>query len=111
MGMQRNELIERLTGLLAEAVAEESSHDARPASPDSPLLGSNAVLTSLRLVTFITDCESILEEEYEIHVTLVSEDAFSRRKSPFRTIEALADYIVELSAPPGDGAAHSAVSE
>lgn len=109
--MQRHELIERMTGLLAEAIEEESSHDAGQASPDSPLLGSRAVLTSLRLVTFITDCEAILEEEFEIHVTLVSEDAFSRRQSPFRNIEVLADYVVELSGAPRDGAAHSAVSE
>ena len=52
------------------------------------------------LVTLITGVESFLEEEHQIDVTLVSEDAFSRRRSPFRTIDALADYILELSGAP-----------
>ena len=70
----------------------------------SPLLGQDAVLSSMGLVTLITDAESVLADEHGVEVTLVSEDAFSRRQSPFRTVEALADYVLELAglAPGGD---------
>ena len=108
--MQKNDLIEMMIGLLAEALQEESSDDAGQASRDSPLLGANAILSSIGLVTFIIGVESTLEEDHEIDVTLVSEEAFSRRQSPFRTIDTLADYILELSGTAND-AVREAVSE
>ena len=90
-----------MVGMLGEALEEEGLADAGAANGSLPLLGADAVLTSMGLVTLITDIESILEEEHGIEVTLVSEDAFSRRQSPFRSVDALADYILELT-----GSAH-----
>ena len=60
-------------------------------------MGEDAVVTSLSLVSFIADVESTLADSYDIDVTLVSEHALSRRRSPFRTIATLADYVVELT--------------
>ena len=105
--MQKTDLIEMMTALLVDALKEEGSDDPGRAGAGAPLLGSDAVLSSIGLVTFITGVESVLEEEYEVEVTLVSEEAFSRRQSPFRTIDTLADYILELS---GD-ATNDAVQE
>ena len=109
--MQKNDLIEMMTGLLAEALQEEGLNDPGQAGSDSPLLGTDAILSSIGLVTFITGVESVLEEEHEMEVTLVSEDAFSRRQSPFRTIETLANYILELSGAPANDAGQEAVGE
>ena len=109
--MQKNDLIEMMTGLLADALQEEGSNDPGQAGPSSPLLGTDAILSSIGLVTFITGVESVLEEEHEMEVTLVSEDAFSRRQSPFRTIETLANYILELSGAPANDAVQEAVNE
>ena len=102
--MQKDELIELMIGLTVDALEEEGVEESVQVNRDSPLLGSEAILNSMGLVTLITSVESILEEEHQIDVTLVSEDAFSRRRSPFRTIDALADYILELSGAPADDA-------
>ena len=41
-------------------------------------------------------------ENYNLTLTLVSERALSRKKSPFRTINALADYVFELVETPAE---------
>jgi acyl carrier protein len=60
------------------------------------LIGLQAVLDSLGLVTLIVDLEQRLEEEYGLSLTLVDEHAMSQRSSPFRTPQSLIDYICLL---------------
>jgi len=60
------------------------------------LLGNNAVVDSIGLVNLIVDIESALSDK-GLEITLTSEDAMSRRKSPFRSVETLSDYIIELT--------------
>lgn len=95
--MHRQDLVEMMVGMLTQALEDEGSTESGLANAGSPLLGADAVLTSMGLVTLITDVESVLEEDHGTEVTLVSEDAFSRRQSPFRSVEALADYVLEIS--------------
>ena len=58
------------------------------------LFGENAVLDSMGLVNVIVDIESKFWDE-NIEISLTSEKAMSRRNSPFRTIETLAEFIKE----------------
>jgi acyl carrier protein len=60
------------------------------------LIGRQAVLDSLDLVTLIVDLEQRLEEEYGVSLILVDERAMSQRSSPFRTVQSLTDYIYLL---------------
>jgi acyl carrier protein len=60
------------------------------------LIGRQAVLDSLSLVTLIVDLEQRLEEEYGVSLILVDEHAMSQRSSPFRTSQSLTDYICRL---------------
>ncbi len=60
------------------------------------LLGNNAVVDSIGLVNLIVDIETALSDK-DLDITLTSEDAMSRRKSPFRTVDTLSDYIIELA--------------
>jgi|SoiMethySBSTD1v2_1073268.scaffolds.fasta_scaffold1315263_1 acyl carrier protein len=60
------------------------------------LIGRQAVLDSLGLVTLIVDLEQRLEEEYGISLVIVDEHAMSQRSSPFRTPQSLTDYICLL---------------
>jgi hypothetical protein len=95
--LQRAALIERMLGLLRDTLidlgVEEGIDDI---ASTSPLIGTGTVITSLGLVSVIADVEMSLAEEDGLELTLVSEDALSRSSSPFRTIEALADYVLEL---------------
>jgi acyl carrier protein len=64
------------------------------AMKDTALFGKESVLDSMGLVNVIVDIEShFLDEDLEI--SLISESAMSQRKSPFRTIETLAEFIIE----------------
>ncbi len=60
------------------------------------LIGKQAVLDSLALVTLIVDLEQRIEEEYDIALTLADDRAMSQKHSPFRTVGALTAYIEEL---------------
>ncbi len=61
---------------------------------DTALFGDDAVIDSMGLVNVIIDIESSLLDE-DIEVTLTSEEAMSRRNSPFRTVGTLAAFILE----------------
>ena len=102
--VQRSELIPMMVKLLDGALAEQStdgnSGTLLKATPTSPLVGAEAVVTSMGLVSFITDVESTLAQDHNLELSLVSEKALSRKNSPFRTIETLADYILELAGAP-----------
>lgn len=76
--------------------------EAVRASADLPLIGEDAAVSSMALVSYIADVESTLMEDYNLTLTLVSERALSRKKSPFRTINALADYVFELVETPAE---------
>jgi len=94
--LQKRELVDLMVALLGRVLSEQGEADGE-VRPSSPLVGEEAVVTSLSLVSFIADVESTLAESHDLEVTLVSEHALSRHRSPFRTIETLADYVVELT--------------
>lgn len=73
--------------------------------PDRKRTGENPVLfgpegefDSLGLVNFLSDLEYRLSAEYGRELVLASERAMSRSRSPFRDVDSLAAYIVELLA-------------
>lgn len=76
----------------------EAADPAPPAPPaaDTSLLGKDSHFDSLGLVSFIVDVEQALDDELGIAVTLADERAMSQKRSPFRTVQTLTDYIVTL---------------
>jgi acyl carrier protein len=78
------------------AVASEANITA-PADvgEDTPLVGPSSQLDSMALVSLVLDVEQRLEEEHGLTVSLMDERALSRKRSPFRSVGTLADYIVE----------------
>jgi len=62
-------------------------------SSDTPLFGSDSMLDSLGLVTFIVAVEERITDIADRSITLADEKAFSQARSPFRTIGTLAEYI------------------
>ncbi len=76
----------------------EQSERPMPATLDAAtsLVGKQAVLDSLALVTLIVDLEQRIEEEHGVALTLADDRAMSQKHSPFRTVESLTAYIDEL---------------
>ena len=66
--------------------------------PDTPLIGPAAALDSLALVTLVVTLEARVADELGRSLTLATEDAMSRTRSPFRTLGTLAAYLDELLA-------------
>ncbi len=94
--MDRVELVTIMKNLLRSAVDEEGQYNEIEIADETPLVGGGAVLSSVGLVSYVLDVETAVAESFDEHVTLVNEQALSRRHSPFRTVSTLADYVVEL---------------
>ncbi len=70
--------------------------------PETVLFGRGSGLDSLDLVNLIVGVEERLAERYGVALTLADERAMSRKRSPFRTVATLAEYVCELlEAPDG----------
>lgn len=60
------------------------------------LYGGGSGMDSLSLVSFITDVEERISDEFDADIVLADEKAMSAATSPFRNIESLALYIENL---------------
>lgn len=60
------------------------------------LIGESAVLDSFDFVNLTVLIEESISDELDKEITLVNEKAFSRKNSPFKNINSLTDYILEL---------------
>ena len=58
----------------------------------SALIGTNTILDSIGLVTMVVEIESRLSE-HDVEVSLTSEKAMSAAVSPFRSVNALTNFI------------------
>ncbi len=63
---------------------------------EAPLFGSGGALDSMALVQFIVEVEAAVEDHFGHNIVLANERAMSQRRSPFLTIQSLANYIDEL---------------
>jgi len=98
----------RVLALLYAAIDEVNSGLAAEKqlakSPQEALFGAGGRLDSLGLVNLVVALEQHLFEAFQHEVVIASEAAMSRRNSPFRTVESLAEYTLEvLSSDEGDG--------
>ena len=60
------------------------------------VFGAGGVLDSLALVNYLADLEYRLGEEFGREFVLASERAMSRSRSPFRDVDSLTAYVMEL---------------
>lgn len=97
-GLNRSEITEIVISSLQEVLAmgNGNSPDPENIGVDVHLIGREAVLDSMGLVTLIVEVEQRLEEDYDMAVILADERAMSQRKSPFRSVRSLTDYICQL---------------
>ena len=66
--------------------------------PDAVLFGEGSNLDSMGLVNVVMTAEQYISDELGDDIVLASEAAMSRKRSPYRSLRALADYAVEVSA-------------
>ena len=90
-----NDQIKKLVMESLIQVKEENELDFEPAG-EITLLGKGGVMDSMDFVNFVVCLEENLLEELDISASILSDKAFSRKKSPFENIDSLTDYIVEM---------------
>lgn len=83
--------IEKIRELIVETLP-------RPVSSASGemIFGAGGVLDSLDLVNFLADLEYRIDQVFGREIVLASDKAMSRSRSPFRDVDSLNAYIVEL---------------
>lgn len=65
-------------------------------APEAVIFGSGGALESITFVSFIISVETIVAEKTGKSIRLVDEKALSRRSSPFKTADSLAEYVEAL---------------
>lgn len=92
-------MVEKIEKIIYETLVElneelENDNFENP-TLKTKLYGTNG-MDSLALVSFITDLEERVSDEFEKDIVLADEKAMSAKSSPFRSVESLRDYIKNL---------------
>ena len=64
--------------------------------PTTALYGKDSALDSMATVGLVIALEEKVNQVFNKSLTLANEKAVSLKNSPFRTVDSLADYIIEL---------------
>jgi acyl carrier protein len=86
--------------VVLEAVAEfneqlDDDHKLE-LTPETRLLGKSSKLDSFGLVNLIVVVEEKLYDKFDQAITLADERAMSQERSPFRSVQTLAEYAYTL---------------
>ena len=89
-------MIQRINSMILNSfIKEEMIEVPNVIDENTRLFGSDALFTSIQLVSFITELEENLEDELDVYLTLADEKAMSRRTSPFSNVKYLISYVEE----------------
>ncbi|NDV61624.1 hypothetical protein G0Q06_04095 [Puniceicoccales bacterium CK1056] len=66
-------------------------------SGTTPILGGDSDLDSMAVVHLIVDLEGRLEEAFGKNWILADERALSRKRSPFRSVADLSEFVIETT--------------
>ncbi len=92
----RTELVALIVAATDDVLDTIGDEARAPLDETTRLFGEGGVLDSMGLVTLVIDVEQRLNSRYALTLRLADERAMSRRSSPFRRIDTLADYILTL---------------
>ncbi len=92
--------IDEILEVVLEAVEEynlqvDDDQKVEP-SVETVLFGRGGKLDSMGLVNMIVLVEEKINTKFDVNITLADERAVSQEKSPFRSVQSLADYLLIL---------------
>lgn len=82
---------------LRDLLTQNGDDIPEPLDENVVLVGKDAVIDSIGIVSLIVEIEQLLETEHDVTVTLANDRAMSERNSPFRTVGILAAHVLSLS--------------
>ena len=95
--IERNIAYDIVVASLQEVFAQSGMPAAENVNGDTVLVGKDAVLDSLGVVSLIVEVEQRLEGAHGISVTLANDKAMSQKNSPFRTVAVLTDHVMAMA--------------
>jgi acyl carrier protein len=98
----REQVLEIVRGAVAGLNEELNYPELEQVSEATGLHGGADGIDSLSLVSLIVEIESEVGSRLGREVVLADEKAMSRRTSPYRTVGALVDFIMEQLDAAGD---------
>jgi acyl carrier protein len=90
----KEEIIEIIFDSIDEVNQQNESQI--PKDIKTKLFGSESDLDSLGLVNLIVSIEENINNKYNASITIADEKAMSQKHSPFRSVDVLAIYILDL---------------
>jgi acyl carrier protein len=97
--MERARVLEVVLGTIRSSNLARQEADQLEVSPTAPLFGAESPLDSLGLVALLADIEEAFAADGH-NIVLADERALSQRRSPFRDVPSLVDYIDQLLKEP-----------
>jgi acyl carrier protein len=91
----RNEVLELIAEAVKELNEELQYETLERVNDDTPLFGGDDGIDSLSLVRLVLDVEQRVDARFNKAISLADEKAMSARRSPYRSLGALADFILD----------------
>ncbi|NPV76422.1 MAG: acyl carrier protein [Anaerolineae bacterium] len=95
--MELNDVLNKVMEAVEELNLQLEEQQQIAVAPDTVLFGKGGKIDSLGLVNLIVILEGILQDAYNLDISLADERAISQKNSPFRTVQSLAEYILALA--------------
>ena len=100
MSLTRDQAIAAIFNAIDEMNPQLSEERQLTKAEDALIYGEGAPLDSLDLVNLVMATEQHIMDLTGDELVLASEAAMSRKRSPYRSVGALADYAVEVASEP-----------
>ena len=97
MIITRQPIVDMVYAAIDEANAARAGQYAPiQKSGRTALFGDGGAFDSLSLVHFIVSIEEQVSDTFKAEISLVTDEAMAREHSPFRTVDSIIDFVVEL---------------
>ena len=88
---------------VVQQIADERGIEVAQVDSETVLIGPEAFFDSVGLVSVVMEIEARIDEDFGAEVSLTSDAAMSRERSPLRTISTIREFIMEQVAAPSGG--------
>ncbi|MGB8167113.1 MAG: acyl carrier protein [Chthoniobacteraceae bacterium] len=95
--MTREQIIDLIISTVTDFLGSARLAEVGKIDASTRLFGREGILDSLGLVNLLLDIEQQVNEQHGLAIALADDRAMSQTRSPFRSVETLADYIHALA--------------
>lgn len=90
----KEEIIEIIFDSIDEINEQNETHLVK--NEKTKLFGRDSDLDSLGLVNLIVSVEENINDRLNVSISIVDEKAMSQKNSPFKSVETLTDYLLQV---------------